>query len=120
MRIKKIGAVCLSAVLLVSMLLVGNVLPAVADETTVFEANLAINKNGGGQAYIDNNTGGARDYLLERFAFYRNQEATASGASWMVGSVRMISTKRLRPAKPLANISEKPESLRMGPTKLEI
>ncbi|MBP3381943.1 MAG: hypothetical protein J6L00_04765, partial [Clostridia bacterium] len=76
MRIKKIGAVCLSAVLLVSMLLVGNVLPAVADETTVFEANLAINKNGGGQAYIDNNTGGARDYLLERFAFYCNQEGT--------------------------------------------
>ena len=42
MRIKKIGAVCLSAVLLVSMLLVGNVLPAVADETTVFEATKTV------------------------------------------------------------------------------
>ena len=44
----------------------------------------------------------------------------ASGASWTVGSVRMISTNRFRPAKPLASSSEKLESLRSGETKVAI
>lgn len=46
------------------------------------------------------------------------RSSRASGASFWLGSVAIISRKRDRPAKPLANISEKLASFRMGLTKV--
>ncbi len=46
--------------------------------------------------------------------------AFASGASRSFGSVRISSTKRPRPAKPLANISAKFTSLRTGLVNVEM
>lgn len=78
MCIKKLGAVCFSVVLLISMLVIGNVLPAAATaeqaDVEVFEADFTgWNKAGGGVDFLNGSTA-LQTYLLGKFAFYRNQE----------------------------------------------
>ena len=67
----------LALCMLVGMLAVGFVLPASADEVEIFSADFTtFNKNGGGTKFINDNTSNVQNYLLSKFAFYRNQEGT--------------------------------------------